>query len=273
MKYTTLELEQGSPEWLEYRRKSVTSTDFCIIAAGKSLFDGKTVENLIFNKQNNIEIKSNSYMEKGKMHEPILLEDFNSEYNLMCMPKVVQSAVNQNIMASLDGIDIFSDDIIVEIKYTTREDIDILEEYYKYQVIHQMYTTGVEMGYLYIKQATGKVSVFIYTRELINELLSYNEWLQLCTDFLNKLNSLPDDKTLSLLDRYFELKNQIDILTEELDQIKPQIPEGVYNNYIVKTINKNTTNYSKYIKDNDIKIPEQYINTSSYLKISKKEIN
>ncbi len=140
------ELIQGSPEWLELRRKKITSADAsAIMGVSKWSSAYKTwLDKLGFGESK----QDNFAMQRGRELEPIARELFIKETGIMVVPEVIFSKKYNFMMASLDGID-FSQQVICEIKAPGQVDHQIaldgeVPNHYMPQLNHQMITAGVK---------------------------------------------------------------------------------------------------------------------------------
>ena len=144
-----INVEQGSQEWLDLRRKCITATDASILN-GTNPFT--TPLELWQRKLGLIpEIEENEDMRRGKNQEPIARALLNDRMGIVFNPCCVVSNAHNFLMSSLDGI---TEDnrFICEIKCpritghtaTIRGEI---KPYYFAQMQHQLYCTGAEKCY------------------------------------------------------------------------------------------------------------------------------
>jgi putative phage-type endonuclease len=146
-----INLEQGSPEWLAWRRTVITSTD-CSCILGNNPWT--TAYKCWQRKLGLIEEQaSNDAMERGKRLEPAARAQFIERYDLIMEPQVVESSEFDFLGASLDGICI-SGRFILEIKcggYKLHEMASRGEipQYFQDQMQHQLLVTGAEKCYYY----------------------------------------------------------------------------------------------------------------------------
>lgn len=261
-----IDLKQDTQEWREYRQTRIGASDFalymCHIGKSKPVFN-IDFNRHIFEKRNNIFV-TNPYMEMGKKLEKSLLERFNNEFELGCVDTIW--AYNDNIFASLDGYDIFAHKG-VELKTTSKDEaeFDNLVQYYYWQCQHQMLCADLKEICLYIYFIKTDTVKFIN----VSRETSTKKHLLYCEDYLNILN---DNKQYQDIEDYKYLCEQIQELEKAKEKLQQQIfeeySEGIYGNASIKSYTKNSTQYAKYIKDNNIIVPEQYVNTSEYKKIT-----
>ncbi len=141
-----INLEQGSHEWLSWRKTVITATD-CPAILGSSPWS--TAHKCWQKKLGLIpEQKSNSAMERGKRLEPIIRDRFIKKSGMNMTPVVVESSEYEFLGASLDGL---SDcgKYILEVK-TGNADLykyalnGVVPQYYLDQVQQQLLVTRAE---------------------------------------------------------------------------------------------------------------------------------
>jgi len=150
MKYKKVNVEQGSKEWLNWRKSVITATD-CPSILGTSKF--QTAYKCWQRKCSLIgEQTCNAAMERGSMLEPQARDNFIKKYGINMTPTVVESKEYEFLGASLDGI---SDcgNYILEIKcgeksYTMALNGEI-PPYYVDQMQHQLLVTQAEKCFYY----------------------------------------------------------------------------------------------------------------------------
>jgi putative phage-type endonuclease len=142
-KLESIELIQGTPEWLALRKKKITATDSSIIMG---VSHWKTKVQLYHEKlSNEPPMAANERMQRGIDLEPIARNLYSLQHGIEIEPKVI---IKDWAMASLDGID-YSCKHIVEIKCPGEKDHAIsasgkVPEHYYPQLQHQMYVCDVQ---------------------------------------------------------------------------------------------------------------------------------
>ena len=157
----TIELEQGSQEWLSWRKTVITATD-CSCILGNNPWT--TAYKCWQRKLGLIEEQASSAaMERGKALEPEARAQFIERYGLNMIPVVVESAEFDFLGASLDGI---SDDgrALLEIKCggTKLHQMALNQEipqYYLDQIQHQLLVTGAERCFYYSYDGTNGICI------------------------------------------------------------------------------------------------------------------
>jgi putative phage-type endonuclease len=147
-----INVEQGSPEWLSWRKTVITATD-CPAILGSSPWS--TAYKCWQRKLDLIEEQPTNYaMERGKGLEPFIRERFIEKFGINMTPAVVESSEYDFLGASLDGI---SDcgKYILEIKtgglklYGMGRQ-GMIPQYYLDQIQHQLLVTGADKAFYHL---------------------------------------------------------------------------------------------------------------------------
>jgi putative phage-type endonuclease len=141
-----LDLEQGSAEWLAWRKTVITATD-CAAIRGSSPWS--TRYKAWQKKLGYIpEEESNDAMERGKRLEPVIRERFIKSYGMNMTPIIAESSEYSFLGASLDGM---SDckKYLLEVKTGGKKLYDMAKEgivppYYMDQVQQQLLVTAAD---------------------------------------------------------------------------------------------------------------------------------
>jgi len=134
-----IDIQQGSPAWLELRRSKITATD-CAAIMGKSKY--KSPHMVWLDKMGKSVPFDNDAMKRGRELEPEARAYFNRKFGYSCVPVVALSDANPWQMASLDGWDA-EKKVIIEIKcpgesvFRDAQSGKIQEEYVL-QCLHQL---------------------------------------------------------------------------------------------------------------------------------------
>ena len=146
-----IELEQGSSEWLSWRKTVITATESSIIM-GNNPWD--TPYTCWQRKLGLIEDKkSNEAMERGKRLEPEARAQFTERHKVNMVPIVVESSEFSFLGASLDGF-CGECNAVLEIKcggaklHNMAKNQEV-PQYYLDQMQHQMLVTGAERCFYY----------------------------------------------------------------------------------------------------------------------------
>jgi putative phage-type endonuclease len=169
-----IELEQGSQEWLSWRKTVITATDASIIL-GNNPWD--TPYRCWQRKLGLIEEKkSNEAMERGKRLEPEARAQFIERYGIEMNPVVVESTEFEFLGASLDGLSLLGNQLL-EIKcggsklheMASRGEIPA---YYQDQMQHQLLVTRAEKCFYYSYDGTNGICIDVFPDpEYINKFM------------------------------------------------------------------------------------------------------
>ena len=159
-----IELEQGTQEWLSWRKTVITATD-CPAILGSSPW---MTEYQCWQRKLGLieEQKTNDAMERGKRLEPLARAQFIERFGINMTPKVIEGTNYEFLGASLDGI---SDcgRFILEIKcggYNLHHMASkgIVPQYYLDQMQHQLLVTGAEKCYYYSYNGTDGICIEVF---------------------------------------------------------------------------------------------------------------
>lgn len=149
---TIVQLPQGSPEWLAYRRSMRNASES---AAVLGLSPWTTPYKLWLEKTGKAEIQTTAAMQRGTDLEPVARAAYEAQTGLVMQPLVLQAGVYS---ASLDGLTL-EGDLLLEIKCPvrgTRSDLwqevqaGQVPQHYQIQVQHQLMVSGAEMAHLWV---------------------------------------------------------------------------------------------------------------------------
>lgn len=147
-----IDLEQGSQEWLSWRKTVITATD-CPAILGSSPWS--TAYKCWQRKLGLVEEqKVNKAMDEGRRLEPIIRDRFIKKYGLNMTPVVVESSEYNFLGASLDGL---SDcgNYILEVKTGGHHLFRMAEEgnipdHYMHQMQHQLLVAGADKCFYHV---------------------------------------------------------------------------------------------------------------------------
>jgi len=159
-----INVEQGSPEWLAWRKTVITATDASIIMGNNPWETPYTCWQrklgLIGEKE------SNEAMERGKRLEPEARHRFSVNHRLVLLPAVVESTEFDFLGASLDGISSMGGSIL-EIKCGGSKLNEMaakgeIPAYYQDQMQHQLLVTGADKCYYYCYDGTDGICIEVF---------------------------------------------------------------------------------------------------------------
>lgn len=149
-----LDLEQGTQEWLDYRRTRVTATD-AVVIMGQDPYETPRQR---WERKLGIgpEVFVTDAMRRGTALEPVARDVYTSLTGIPMMPTCVEHD-SHPFMASLDGIDL-DYDRIVEIKNLSVWNMDKIPENYWVQMQFQMLCANVLLGDFFSYSGIGDIA-------------------------------------------------------------------------------------------------------------------
>jgi len=145
-----VELEQGSPEWLLWRKNHVTSTDAATIM-GENPFCN--LHTLWLRKHDQVATDPvNAAMLRGSELEPFALKEFIKQTGIEAKPAVGEHDNYSWMGTSLDGIN-EDGTVIVEIKSPMKlnkhlsllDDNVVIDVHYQWQIFHHLEVSGADV--------------------------------------------------------------------------------------------------------------------------------
>lgn len=284
MKYKIIELEQGSKEWLEFRKGKITASIVasCIGEKGAFLSKEKAKELI----QGLFEPYTNKAMQKGREHEELIRAKMEFIIGKDITPIVIQSLENELFMASLDGID--DEKTIYEFKYSTNN-----EEYeqvlkfkkpspkYYAQVQFQLFVGGFEKCVFAVLNENDDLTYCVVKSDKEYQDFMLRKIDEFIKDYLVNQKSdykeLDDAHTKELALEIIRLESTMKPIKEKLEALKKEFIE-LANGEKVKCLdisvypqNKTTIDYKGFLDFTKLEIPKEYIkqSTSMCLKIKK----
>ena len=156
-----INLDQGSQEWLSWRKTVITATD-CPAILGSSPWS--TAYKCWQRKLGLIEEQNTNHaMERGKRLEPEAREKFIKDYGINMTPVVVESSEYNFLGASLDGLS-HCNRYILEVKCGGAKLHSMAAQgnippYYMDQMQHQLLVTGAEKAFYYSYDGTEGICI------------------------------------------------------------------------------------------------------------------
>ena len=188
-----VDVEQGTPEWLEWRKTGVTATCSPILMQAQSAT--KTPYELYLLYTGLLEPEDLSVIKQvraGNLNEPLARAWAERKYGQISLPLCVRHRDYPYMIASLDGQ--FADGNLLEIKnISAQKHLNILESktkspdflYYYWQVQHQLFVTGAPGAYLLFWSAKDEPIVF----HIKPAVTLHPELLKRATDFFDSVKN------------------------------------------------------------------------------------
>lgn len=183
-----ISIQQGSDEWLAWRRERITASDAAVILRSNRY----TNPTILWEEKMQIipQQSTNYHMERGRLLEPEARELFIEQTGIHIESLVIEHDNFFWMGASLDGID-KSRRVIVEIKCPAMSGHEAalnneIKPMYKAQMQHQLYATEAEMCFYvtYNENHQQKLSILEVSRDekfmqnmVDAELTYYREFL------------------------------------------------------------------------------------------------
>ncbi|HFF9192993.1 TPA: lambda-exonuclease family protein [Campylobacter coli] len=277
-----IDLEQGSHEWLNFRKGKIGASMVASCVGIKGAFNSKEeAKDIILGLK---EVYQNEAMKKGNNYEALIRARVEFLHSVSITPVVLQSLENEMFIASLDGID--ENGIIYEFKYS-QDEYDFIkrnkkpsDKYYA-QVQFQLYISGKEKC---IFVAMNKEEEIVECEVLRDE--AYQEWLiksvkQFILDYIINQKSdykdLDDNHAKELTIEIIRLENTIKPIKEKLESLKKELialANGEKARCLDITIYpqiRTTIDYKGFLEFAKLEVPREYMKqtTSMCLKIKK----
>ncbi|EPD2877405.1 lambda-exonuclease family protein [Campylobacter coli] len=282
MQYKIIDLEQGSVEWLNFRKGKIGASMVASCVGIKGAFNSKEeARDIILGLK---EVYQNEAMKKGNDYEALIRARVEFLHSVSITPVVLQSLENEMFIANLDGID--ENGIIYEFKYS-QDEYDFIkrnkkpsDKYYA-QVQFQLYISGKEKC---VFVAMNKEEEIVECEVLRDE--AYQEWLvksvkQFILDYIINQKSdykdLDDNHAKELTIEIIRLENTIKPIKEKLESLKKELialANGEKARCLDITIYpqiRTTIDYKGFLEFAKLEVPREYMKqtTSMCLKIKK----
>ncbi|ELS7678221.1 lambda-exonuclease family protein [Campylobacter coli] len=282
MNYKIIDLEQGSAEWLNFRKGKIGASMVASCVGIKGAFNSKEeVRDIILGLK---EVYQNEAMRRGNEYEPLIRARVEFLHSVSITPVVLQSLENEMFIASLDGID--ENGVIYEFKYS-QDEYDFIkrnkkpsDKYYA-QVQFQLYISGKEKCIFVVMN---KEEEIVECEVLRDE--AYQEWLvksvkQFILDYIINQKSdykdLDDNHAKELTIEIIRLENTIKPIKEKLESLKKELialANGEKARCLDITIYpqiRTTIDYKGFLEFAKLEVPREYMKqtTSMCLKIKK----
>lgn len=280
-----IELEQGSQKWLDFRKNKIGASDapiileVCPFKKPQQLWEEK-----VLNKTQHI----SSAMTFGTKYEPEARDYVNKESNKNFVPCVYQSEKYEWQIASLDGYDASSKEIL-EIKIpqerTLRKAFNgDLNEYYKIQIQHQFAVCNeAESARLVIynklcPDLPQELTVYFKRDKRIEKKLlqKESEFYQKMMDFepIEQLQYIHTKEFDKAAKNWKEAKERYDTIIEEMEKYKQRLLDLCQDQdsqgaglTIKKIKRQGSVDYKKMTKDYNIDCEKYRKNPSYYWSI------
>lgn len=224
-----VEFEQGSDEWLKWRKERLTATDAAmLLGASPYVTPYKGWQRKVGQSEEQVVTPA---MKRGTNDEPIARKIFIEEYGIDMKPCCIESEIHPFIGASLDG---FSEcgEFILEIK--SQRPPSTIPEFHMMQMQHQLLATdNCAMKCFYVSHWEGKnITKEVYpdpawmeeyipkAKEFWKRVLFFDPPPLICKDYQD-MGDAPLWK--SYAQEYRNICNQMKVLEEMKESYKKEL--------------------------------------------------
>ncbi|HEG8278472.1 TPA: YqaJ viral recombinase family protein [Campylobacter coli] len=279
-----IDLEQGSAEWLNFRKGKITASIVasCIGEKGAFLSKEKAKELI----QGVYEPYVSEAMKKGREYEELIRAKMEFIIGKDITPIVIQSLENELFMASLDGID--NEKTIYEFKYSTNN-----EEYeqvlkfkkpspkYYAQVQFQLFVGGFEKCVFVVLNENDDLTYCVIKSDKEYQDFMLRKIDEFIKDYLvnqkSEYKELEDTKAKNLTIEIIRLENTIKPIKEKLESLKKELialANGEKARCLDITIypqSRTIIDYKGFLEQKNITVPKEFYkeSISMCLKIKK----
>ncbi|EAI9048736.1 hypothetical protein C0T05_07190 [Campylobacter coli] len=279
-----IDLEQGSVEWLNFRKGKITASiaASCIGEKGSFLSKEKAKELI----QGVYEPYVSEAMKKGREYEELIRAKMEFIIGKDITPIVIQSLENELFMASLDGID--NEKTIYEFKYSTnnKEYEQVLKfkkpssKYYA-QIQFQLFVGGFEKCVFAVLNENDDLTYCMVKSDKEYQDFMLRKIDEFIKDYLvnqkNDYKELEDTKAKNLTIEIIRLENMIKPIKEKLESLKKELialANGEKARCLDITIYpqiRTTIDYKGFLEQKNITVPKEFYkeSISMCLKIKK----
>ncbi|ECP6083153.1 hypothetical protein HB557_001409 [Campylobacter coli] len=284
MQYKIIDLEQGSVEWLNFRKGKITASIVasCIGEKGAFLSKEKAKELI----QGVYEPYVSEAMKKGREYEELIRAKMEFIIGKDITPIVIQSLENELFMASLDGID--NEKTIYEFKYSTnnKEYEQVLKfkkpssKYYA-QIQFQLFVGGFEKCVFAVLNENDDLTYCMVKSDKEYQDFMLRKIDEFIKDYLVNQKSdykeLEDTKAKNLTIEIIRLENMIKPIKEKLESLKKELialANGEKARCLDITIypqSRTIIDYKGFLEQKNITVPKEFYkeSISMCLKIKK----
>lgn len=282
----SIELHQGSQEWLDFRRNKIMASDAPKIMSESPW--GSPYSCWSDKLGLNPPTKTSAAMERGKELEPVMLDFAQNKLGVALKPKVLLHP-NVNYMGA--SVDAISEDgkTLCEFKTATKTDHETAKQgqvpkKYIGQLNHMLEVCGLEKLTYISYSSSGEIVHFTYSRDdkYIGHMLEREEEFWLClqefspppmTDF--DFRNRDDEKWEHFAFRYQQVTKQLKDLEKEQEILKQvlvaeanDMPTKGAGIRVTKLIRKGSVQYGDIPEIADVDLEKYRKSPTTYWRIS-----
>ena len=241
MKYRSLNLVQGSAEWLASRLEHVTASNVPSLFGLSPYKTALEYATEILTKTEKSGLEKSVLFARGHQVEAAAREWAKSNLGINFIPKVIVSEEIPCLMASLDGIE-EEKGLVFEAKYVGKEaladvKLGILKPHHDFQVQAQLLASGFDKAIYFAMDPVGDAAVMdvVANGEVQKQILEVV--LQFWADLLEGKLPEPSEKDILVVenDPDFEVLFSLDQQIKDLKRAYDEKEEAVLKRYEGKT--------------------------------------
>mgnify|MGYP003652570127 CR=1 FL=1 len=231
MKAQTLDLEQGSQEWLDARKQHFCASEAPAVMSVNLYFPRNPTE-LAKQKLGYVNTFVSQAMKEGQRLEPIIRQQIKAQTGIGFVPAVM---VKDKYLASLDGINLYGD-IILEIKAPQSKNAMVKWAMegrvilpHQYQIQHQLMVSGADKCIYAVRNPEdGQIitcDVFpdqILQKKLKQAWADFQPLMELTEDELKTSEPLPDDLA-PMIDDFIEAEALLKQAKKRVEEKRAEI--------------------------------------------------
>ena len=286
--YKIIDLEQNTPEWLDWREGKATASQSPSVMGESKYFPHTPYEMYLIATGQAEKPFYNKAMQRGHEFEDEAREFFNKMFGSNHKPLLAESEQYENFAASLDGFDSEYNSPILEIK-VSKVGGDIWDrglDIYHWQLVHQCAVMGCENAVLFVydpDQKEGKALGFKAKKTDINKLVkAWGKYFDCINNFeipalteRDYRNGDNDQELVSLLEKRDELKIKAAQISEQLKEVESLVidktegkPTKAAGHTITKVVRKGSVNYKAIPELKEVDLEQYRKQSTTYWRIS-----
>lgn len=231
MKAQTLDLEQGSQEWLDARKDHFCASEAPAVMSVNPYFPRNPTE-LAKQKLGYVNTFVSQAMKEGQRLEPIIRQQIKAQTGIGFVPAVM---VKDKYLASLDGINLYGD-IILEIKAPQSKNAMVKWAMegrvilpHQYQIQHQLMVSGADKCIYAVRNPEDGqiITCDVFPDQILQQKLKqawadFQPLMELTEDELKTSEPLPDDLA-PMIDDFIEAEALLKQAKKRVEEKRAEI--------------------------------------------------
>jgi len=231
LKAQTLDLEQGSQEWLDARKDHFCASEAPAVMSVNPYFPRNPTE-LAKQKLGYVNTFVSQAMKEGQRLEPIIRQQIKAQTGIGFVPAVM---VKDKYLASLDGINLYGD-IILEIKAPQSKNAMVKWAMegrvilpHQYQIQHQLMVSGADKCIYAVRNPEDGqiITCDVFPDQILQQKLKqawadFQPLMELTEDELKTSEPLPDDLA-PMIDDFIEAEALLKQAKKRVEEKRAEI--------------------------------------------------